>query len=58
MSRTKHHRGQKQRHCGHDLWSKRGGMAGAAYSAYNKFLTRRKERAAEKSEIAREMEEA
>lgn len=57
MSRTKHHRGQRQGHWGHDLWSKRGGMAGAAYNAYNKLLTRRKERAAEKSEIARERDE-
>lgn len=43
MSRTKHHRGQKNRHNGSDLWSKRP-MSGEAITAKNKKLSRRKER--------------
>jgi len=45
MSRTRHHRSQKTQHCGKDLWSRRP-CAGMTYDAYNKRLTRRKERAA------------
>ena len=48
MSRTKHHKNQKHRHCGEDLWSKRAGMGNYPYSAYSKWLTRRKERAESK----------
>ena len=50
MSRTSHHRGQKNQHAGQDLWSRRP-CAGACYTAYNKWLTRRKERAAKEDHI-------
>lgn len=48
MSRTKHHRGQKRRHCGEDLWSKRAGMGYRAKTTINKRITIRKERMEEK----------
>ena len=50
MSRTSHHRDQKNQHVGQDLWSRRP-CAGACYTAYNKWLTRRKERAAKEEHI-------
>lgn len=55
MSRTHHHKAQKKQHLGHDLWSRRP-CAGSCYNAYNKWLTRRKERAAERQILARELE--
>ena len=54
MSRTKHHRNQRDQHKGDDLWSRRP-CAGACYSTYNKWLTRRKERAQERKFIDRAM---
>ena len=54
MSRTKHHRDQKNQHLGQDLWSRRP-CAGACYNAYNKWLTRKKERAAEHEIIEKEL---
>jgi hypothetical protein len=57
MSRTSHHRDQKNQHRGHDLWSRRP-CAGASYTAYNKWLTRRKERAAENAKIQQELRES
>jgi hypothetical protein len=56
MSRTNHHQAQKNQHCGQDLWSRRP-CAGAAYTAYNKWLTRRKERAAERAKIKQERDQ-
>jgi hypothetical protein len=50
MSRASHHRDQKNQHRGQDLWSRRP-CAGACYTAYNKWLTRRKERAAKEEHI-------
>lgn len=55
MSNTYRHRGQKHRHNGRDLWSRRIG-GHRAYNSYNKFLTRRTERAAKKRIIALEIE--
>lgn len=43
MSNTYHHRGQRERHLGHDLWGKRP-LAGHDYSAENKRRCRRLER--------------
>jgi hypothetical protein len=57
MSRTKHHRTQKYQHCGEDLWSRRAGMGYCSYTTYNKWLTRRKERAAVKHEIIEKLNE-
>jgi len=57
MSRTNHHRGQKHQHCGDDLWSRRP-CAGRLYSAYNKWLTRKKERAAKRSQTTRDWQES
>ena len=55
MSRTRHHKEQKKRHNGHDLWSRRlGGML--AYCSYNKHLTRRKERHEERKIIEEELD--
>jgi hypothetical protein len=54
VSRTKHHRSQKNQHGGHDLWSRRP-CAGMSYSAYNKQLTRKRERAAEPEIIQKEI---
>ena len=45
MSRTRHHRSQRDQHRGDDLWSRRP-CAGTLYTAYNKRLSIRKERAA------------
>jgi len=53
MSRTKHHKEQKNQHIGEDLWSRRAGMGHAAYNAFNKWLTRRIERAMGKQELAK-----
>ena len=55
MSRTYHHRGQKNRHRGRDLWSRRAGMGYCAYDTYNKFLTRRIERASVKELLIKEI---
>ena len=56
MSRTRHHKEQKNRHNGHDLWSRRmGGML--SYCSYNKLLTRRKERHDEQQIIKEELGE-
>ena len=57
MSRTRHHRCQKNYHNGHDLWSKRGGLAGYSYGVFNKWLTRRKERHCKNKEIQRSIKE-
>lgn len=57
MSRTRHHKDQKNQHLGQDLWSRRP-CAGRCYNAYNKWLTRKKERAAKKAEIEREARES
>lgn len=58
MSRTKHHRHQRRTHCGTDLWSRRGDMgSGSPYNWFSKFLTRRKERAAKKRDINKEMKQ-
>lgn len=53
MSRTKHHKEQKRQHLGQDLWSPRAGMEGKAYCAYNKKLTRQRERAQERQLLTR-----
>ena len=57
MSRTKHHRGQKNQHLGEDLWSRRP-CAGKSYNTYNKWLTRKKERAAKAAKIKRDRSES
>ena len=44
MSRTAHHKQQKHRHCGRDLWSRRAGMGYYSYCTENKKLTIRRER--------------
>ncbi len=46
MSRTKHHRFQRNQHCGHDLWSRRP-CSQMSYTTYNKELTIKIERARE-----------
>lgn len=56
MSRTTHHKEQKHRHGGHDLWSRRP-RAGHCYSAYNKLICRRIERKRKRKEILRELDE-
>ncbi len=57
MSRTKHHRDQKNKHIGQDLWSRRGDMGPCSpYNWFSKFLTRRKERAAKVRDIKKEMD--
>jgi hypothetical protein len=43
MSNTHHHRNQKNRHIGQDLWSKRP-MSGCPYEASFKAMSRRIER--------------
>jgi hypothetical protein len=43
MSNTYHHRGQKHRHCGRDLWSKRP-LSGCPFEASFKAMSRRIER--------------
>tara|TARA_Y100001973_G_scaffold106528_2_gene185029 strand:+ start:5032 stop:5232 length:201 start_codon:yes stop_codon:yes gene_type:complete len=43
MSRTRHHRGQKTQHCGHDLWSRRPNKQ-ASYNKANREETKRRER--------------
>lgn len=43
MSRTKHHRNQKDQHLGKDLWSKRP-LSGESFTAKNKKLSRKIER--------------
>lgn len=58
MSRTKHHRSQKQQHCGEDLWSRRAGMGRCSYTTFNKRLTNRVERAAKRRDIAKEVGES
>ena len=57
MSRTRHHKDQKRQHLGHDLWSRRP-CAGRSYNAYNKRLTRRRERADKQREISQERRES
>lgn len=47
MSRTNHHRGQRNQHCGHDLWSRRPN-SGASYNKANKDETKRRERQRER----------
>ena len=56
MSRTYHHKEQKKRHNGHDLWSRRIGGC-LAYCSYNKLLTRRKERKDVRKLIRKELED-
>ncbi len=53
MSRTRHHREQKNRHNGRDLWSRRP-CSGYSYCAESKKLTRRLERVRKKSDIEEE----
>lgn len=43
MSRTRHHKGQKNRHLGRDLWSKRP-LSGESFTTKNKKLSRKIER--------------
>ena len=43
MANTHHHRGQKHRHCGKDLWSKRP-LSGCPFEASFKKMSRRIER--------------
>lgn len=43
MSNTFHHRGQKHRWCGWDLWNKRP-LSGMARTTENKDMSRRLER--------------
>ena len=43
MANTYHHRGQKHRHCGRDLWSKRP-LSGCPFEASFKAMSRRIER--------------
>jgi hypothetical protein len=50
MSRTRHHRNQRNRHCGRDLWSRRP-CAGLSYCAESKRMTRRLERARKAADI-------
>lgn len=50
MSRTRHHKDQKYRHAGEDLWSKRP-LSGCCYNSYNKKRSRRIERKRAKQEI-------
>ena len=57
MIRTYHHRFQKIRHLGEDLWSKRAKMGYCSYTTYNKFLTRRRERAQMKEELHNEVKD-
>jgi len=56
MSRTKHHKDQKHKHTGHDLWGKQGDPGGCtAYNAYNKQVLRRKERGILKKKLNKEV---
>ena len=56
MSRTRHHRGQSSRHCGHDLWG-RGPGSGECYSAESKKLARQTVRSQKHDEIRTELEQ-
>jgi len=47
MSRTRHHRNQRNAHCGHDLWSRRPN-GGACYNKHSRTETVRRERQAER----------
>lgn len=49
MSRTNHHRNQKDRHRGHDLW-KPGPVSEWPYCAYSKRVGRRLQRKRDKQE--------
>ena len=55
MSKTDHHRGQKNRWIGWDLWSRRGDMGMTMKNTYSKFLTRRRERAQDKEKLIQEL---
>jgi len=56
MSRTKHHRTQKNQHSGEDLWSRRANTGGHyMYSAIGKRLSLAKERAMEKQQLIAEL---
>ena len=55
MSRTKHHRNQKWRHCGEDFWSRRAGMGHSAVCTENKRLTIERERMEQKELIIKEL---
>lgn len=55
MSRTKHHRGQKGRNCGRDLWSRRP-FSGNPFNAWSKKMSRRLERARKRRDIEKELE--
>ncbi len=54
MSRTRHHRGQKNQHLGEDLWSRRPNSQ-SSYNSYNKKLTARMERSQESGDTAKEV---
>lgn len=54
MSRTRHHKCQKNRHLGHDLWSRRP-CAGWAYCSFSKRMTIKIERSRERQEINKEI---
>ena len=55
MSRTKHHRDQKNLHNGEDFWSKRAGMGSQPVCVINRKITVRKERMEEKELIISEL---
>jgi hypothetical protein len=57
MSRTRHHRCQRDSHRGKDLWSRRAGMGHQAYSTYNKKLTAQRERMEENEIVIKELKE-
>ena len=54
LSRTNHHKSQKDQHRGDDLWSRRP-CAGMSYTTYNKQLTRKRERASKPEIIKNEI---
>ena len=56
MSRTKHHRFQKHRHGGHDLWSRRGWKY--HYCTVGKRLSLMAEKAREKEQLIKEIKES
>lgn len=58
MSRTTHHKNQKKAHQGEDLWSRRAGMAGRVYNAFNKWRTRRIERRQAKDALVKSHEDS
>lgn len=55
MSRTPHHRNQKNAHIGEDFWSKRARMGHYGYSTFGKRLTISKERMEERELLVKEI---